>query len=224
MLRKRKKMRKREREKIVGKIGQGSSQKHGQSVHVRPYHSDEKKLEEIARETGEGKAAIVRRMIRFALSDKQERFGANRCRERLDWLIEKERQNWQDLDAADERLDEILGRIERHEEEQKAASHNTSVFLRELYMMSSVSFSTLNILLSKLLELSTPGGAGKGQGVRIADGIMVKLIANAISDLEKCSAFHGMDPDHENPSDLYLATKINVLNENDAGTSEYEPR
>ena len=89
-------------------------------------------------------------------------------------------------------------------------------------MMSSVSVSTLNILLSKLLELSTPGGAGKDKGVRIADGIMVKLIANAISDLEKCSAFHGMDPDHENPSDLYLATKIKVLRENDAETPDAE--
>lgn len=218
------KMRKREREKIVGKISQDSSQKHGQSVHVRPYHSDEKKLEEIARETGEGKAAIVRRMIRFALSDKQERFGANRCRERLDWLIEKERQNGKDPDAADGRLDEVLKRIERLEEEQKATSHNTSIFFRELYMMSSVSVSTLNILLSKLLDLSTPGGAGKDKSVRIADGIMVKLIANAVSDLEKCSAFHGMDPDHENPSDLYLATKIKVLKESVTGNPASEPR
>lgn len=217
-------MRKREREKIVGKVSQGSSQKHGQSVHVRPFYSDEKKLEEIARETGEGKASIVRRMIRFALSDKQERFGANRCRERLDWLIEKERQNGKDSDAADERIDEILGRIERLEEDQKTTSHNTSVFLRELYMMSSVSVSTLNILLSKLLALLTSGEAGKDKGVRIADGIMVKLIANAISDLEKCSAFHGMDPDHENPSDLYLATKIKVLKESVVVTPESEPR
>lgn len=217
-------MRKREREKVVGKIGQGSDKMHGQSVHVRPYYSDEKKLEEIARETGEGKAAIVRRMIRFALSDKQERFGANRCRERLDWLIEKERQNGKDPDAADERIDEILGQIERLEEEQKATSHNTSVFLRELYMMSSVSVSTLNILLSKLLELSTPGGAGKDKGVRIADGIMVKLIANAVSDLEKCSAFHGLDPDRESPSDLYLATKIKALKESLVVTPESEPR
>ncbi|MBX3295464.1 MAG: hypothetical protein KF762_07110 [Acidobacteria bacterium] len=217
-------MRKREREKVVAKIGQGSSQKHGQSVHVRPYYSDEKKLEEIARETGEGKAEIVRRMIRFALSDKQERFGANRCRERLDWLIEKERQIGNDSDAADGRLDEILKRVERLEADHKAASHNTPLLLRELYMMSSVSVSTLNILLSKLLELSTSGGADKDKGVRIADGIMVKLIANAISDLEKCSAFHGLDPDLENPSDLYLATKIKILKENVAETPESEPR
>jgi len=216
-------MRKREREKVVVKISQGSDKRHGRSVHVRPYYSDEKKLEEIARETGEGKAAIVRRMIRFALSDKQERFGANRCRERLDWLIEKERQNGNDLGAADERLDEILERAGRVESDQKAASHETSLLLRELYVMSSVSFSTLNILLSKLMELSTPG-ADKNQSVRIADGIMVKLIANAIRDLEKCSAFHGLHPDPENLSELYLATKIKVLKENVAGTPESEPR
>lgn len=217
-------MRKREREKVVGKIGQGSDQRHGRSVHVRPYYSDEKKLEEIGRETGEGKAAIVRRMIRFALSDKQERFGGNRCRERLDWLIEKERRNGNDLGAADERLDEILERVGRLEADHKAASHETSLLLRELYMMSSVSFSTLNILLSKLMELSTPGGADKNQSIRIADGIMVKLIANAIRDLEKCSAFHGMHSGPENLSDLYLATKIKVLKENVVGTPESEPR
>lgn len=217
-------MRKREREKVVGKMGRGSSQTHGQSVHVRPYYSDEKKLEEIAKETGEGKAAIVRRMIRFALSDKQERFGSNRCRERLDWLIEKGRQNGKDLGAADERVDEILERVGRLETDHKAASHETSLLLRELYMMSSVSFSTLNILLSKLMELSTLGGADKNQSVRIADGIMVKLIANAIRDLEKCSAFHGMHSDNENPADLYLATRIKVLQETVAGTPESETR
>jgi hypothetical protein len=218
------KMRKREREKVVGKISQGSDKRHGRSVHVRPYYSDEKKLEEIARETGERKAAIVRRMIRFALSDKQERFGANRCRERLDWLIEKERHNDKDLNAADERIDEILARVGRLETDHKAASHETLLLLRELYTMSSVSLSTLNILLSKLMELSTPGGADKSQSVRIADGIMVKLIAHAIRDLEKCSAFHGLHSDPENLSDLYLATKIRVLKENVAGTPESKPR
>ena len=217
-------MRRREREKIVGKISQGSDKRHGQSVHVRPYYSDEKKLEEIARETGEGKAAIVRRMIRFALSDKQERFGANRCRERLDWLIEKERHNDKDLNAADEGIDELLERVGRLETDHTAASHETSLLLRDLYMISSVSFSTLNILLSKLMELSTPGGADKNQSVRIADGIMVKLIANAIRDLEKCSAFHGMHSGPENLSNLYLATKIKVLKKNVAGTPESEPR
>ena len=121
-------------------------------------------------------------------------------------------------------MDEILERVGRLEADHKTASHETSLLLRELYMMSSVSLSTVNILLSKLMELSIPGGIDKNQSARIADGIMVKLIANAIRELEKCTAFHSMHSDPENLSDLYLATKIKVLKENVAETPESETR
>lgn len=215
-------MRKREREKIVGKIGDASDTKHGQSVHVRPYYSDEKKLEEIARETGEGKAAIVRRMIRFALSDKQERFGTNRCRERLDWLIEKERQNDRGPEADQTRYDETLDRVARLEDEVKNISHTSSIFLRELYMMASVSVSTLNILLSRVIQLSSPGGADKEQSIQIADGAMARLIANAILDVDNCAAFHGIKSE-ENAADLYLATRIKVAMDKGAGTHSSNP-
>lgn len=211
-------MRKREREKILVKIGDASDEKHGESVHVRPYYSDEIKLEEIARETGEGKAAIVRRMIRFSLSDKQERFGTNRCGERLDWLIEKERQNDQDPNTGQAHYDEILDRVTRLENELKNVSNISSIFLRELYMTASVSVSTLNILLSRLIQLSSPGGADKEQSVQVADGTMARLIANAILDLEHCSAFHGIDFEGENAADLYLATRIKVTKDKVAGT------
>ncbi len=211
-------MRKREREKIVGKIADASDKEYGQSVHVRPYHSDEKKLAEIARETGEGKAAIVRRMIRFALSDKQERFGTNRCRERLDWLIEKERQKDRGPDDGDTRHDEILDRLTRLEVDLEDVSHISSIFLRELYMMASVSVSTLNILLSRVIQLSSPGSADKEQSVQIADGTMARLIANAIRDLDNCCVFHGIKSDDENAADMYLATRIKVMQRNVAGT------
>lgn len=210
-------MRKREREKIAGKIADASDTKHGQSVHVRPYYSDEKKLEEIARETGEGKAAIVRRMIRFALSDKQERFGTNRCRERLDWLIEKERQNDRSPDAGDTRSDEILDRVTRVEDDLKNISHISSIFLRELYMMASVSISTLNILLSRMIQLS-PGAADKEQSVQIADGAMARLIANAIRDLDNCSTFHGFESEDEKAAQLYFAKRITITKDKIART------
>lgn len=45
-------MRKREKDSVVAKIGRTPEAKHGSSVHVRPYYTDEKKLDEIARETG----------------------------------------------------------------------------------------------------------------------------------------------------------------------------
>lgn len=211
-------MRKREREKIVGKIADASDEEYGQSVHVRPYHSDEKKLEEIARETGEGKAAIVRRMIRFALSDKQERFGTNRCRERLDWLIEKERQNDRSPDAGDTGYGEILDRLTRLEVDLEKVPHISTIFLRELYMMASVSVSTLNILLSRVIQLSSPGSADKEQSVQIADGAMARLIANAIRDLENCSTFHGIKPDDESAANLYFAKRIAITKDKVAGT------
>ncbi|MGH9947577.1 MAG: hypothetical protein ACRD6X_10275, partial [Pyrinomonadaceae bacterium] len=183
-------MRKRERESVVEKIGKASDAKHGGPICVRPYETDEKKLNEIARETGEGKAALVRRMIRFALSDKQERFGTNRCRERLDWLIEKERQSGKASDAVDERHDAILDRVAGLEDDLKTALQTNSIFLRELYMMSSVSVAVLNILLSRIIELSTPGEADKEQSMQIADATVAKLFAFAIHDLDNCSAFH----------------------------------
>lgn len=211
-------MRRREREKIVAKIGEASDAKHGQSVHVRPYLSDEKQLEEIAGETGEGKAAIVRRMIRFALTDKQERFGTNRCRERLDWLIEKERQNSRSPEPADTHYGDVLDRVARLEDDLKDISRVNSIFLRELYMMASVSVSTMNILLSRVIQLSSPGGADKEQSVQIADGTMAKLIARAIRDLENCSTFHGIGPEDENAVHLYFAKRITIAKDKVAET------
>ena len=84
-------MRKREREKVIGKLDDPLDGEHGHPLCVRPYRSDEKMLDEITKETGESRSALVRRMIRFALSDRHERFGANRCRDRLDLLIDQGR-------------------------------------------------------------------------------------------------------------------------------------
>jgi hypothetical protein len=215
-------MRKRERDHVVGKIAKVSDTKHGGPLCVRPYKTDEIKLEEIAHETGEGKAAIVRRMIRFALSDKQERFGANRCRERLDWLIENERQNGRESDTVDERFDGLLERIAGLEGDLKIVTQETSIFLRELYMMSSVSVSTMNILLSRVIQLSMPAG-DKKQSVLIADGTMVELIAYAIRDLERCAAFHGIGSDDEGADNLYFAKRIKALQANLASSQPPTP-
>ena len=72
-------MRKREVDIVAGKLGNETDQRQGRPMCIRPYLSDEKKLDEIAEETGEGKAAVVRRMIRFALSE----IGRASCRERV---------------------------------------------------------------------------------------------------------------------------------------------
>ena len=105
-------MRKREREKVIGKLEGPPDGEHGRPLCVRPYRSDEKMLDEITKETGESRSALVRRMIRFALSDRHERFGANRCRDRLDLLIDQGRRRVADS----ERLDEIVERVARLED------------------------------------------------------------------------------------------------------------
>jgi hypothetical protein len=215
-------MRKREKDHVVAKIAEVSDTKHGGPLCVRPYKTDEKKLKEIAQETGEGKAAIVRRMIRFALSDKQERFGANRCRERLDWLIENERQIVSESDAIDKRFEELHERFARLESDLTIVTQETSIFLRELYSMSSVSVSTMNILLSRVIQLSMPGG-DKKQSVLIADGTMVELIAYAIRDLERCAAFHGIGSDEAGADNLYFAKRIKALQANLAGSQPATP-
>jgi hypothetical protein len=212
-----KQMRRREREKVIGKIASDANSKHGGPICVRAYETDDKKLDEIAAETGEGKAAIVRRMIRFALSDKQERFGANRCRERLDWLIENERQNSNDSTPSNERLEELLGRVAKVEQETELILQQTSALLRELYLMSSVSVATINIILSRVIQLSIPGG-DKQQSMLIADGTMAELIAYAIRDLETCNDFHGLDSKEDRADRLYFPKRVKALKEKAAGS------
>ena len=203
-------MRKREKEKLIVKLGADSDKRHGRSVHVRPYYSDEKKLNEIAFETGEGKGAIVRRMIRFALSDKQERFGANRCRERLDWLIENERRNEKDSEIERESFEELLERVGRIENEAKILSQKTPVFLRELYLMSNVSVSVMNIILSRLILLAKPG-MGKEQSVLASNSITTEMIVHAVRDLVRCSGYDVIGSNDAGPNDVYYSKRIEAL-------------
>ena len=77
--------------------------------------------------------------------------------------------------------------------------------------MSSLSVSVLNIILTRLIELTSPGGADKNQSVLIADGTIAKLIAHAILDLNKCCGFHGIQSEEEKADDLYLARRIRSI-------------
>ena len=175
-------MRKRERENVIGKLEGPVDGEHGRPLCVRPYRSDEKMLDEIAKETGERRSALVRRMIRFALSDRHERFGANRCRDRLDLLIDQGRRRVADS----ERLDEIVERVARLEDRHGAISRETSIFLSELYSLSSLSVTVMNILLTKLMEMTATPGTSHEKIVLVADGTMANLIAKSIADFEKC--------------------------------------
>jgi len=200
-------MRKLPRENIVSKINGNSGEQHGRSVHVRPYASDEKKLEEIARHTGEGKAAIVRRMIRFALSDKYEHFSVNPCRDRLDLLVEQSRQE----EGGSERIAETLERLKNLEDDQKAAEQKATIFLREIYSLSGLSVLVLNIVLARMIELTSARETDKEKISLIANGAMKSVITQTILDLDKCCSFHGIESGPQLLDELYFATRINGL-------------
>lgn len=207
-------MRKREVDIVTGKLGNETDKRHGRPMCVRPYHSDEKKLEEIAKETSEGKAAIVRRMIRFALSDKQQNFAANQCRDKLDWLIKDRREEVGAPAALDSRFDllfERLGSLENRIENISDILHQIPFLLREIYCLSSISFSSQNLIFTRLLEFSSPDTEERQQSVILAAAALGNQIAQAVKDLNKLEVFHGIDSEQDGPHDFYILTKIKAI-------------
>ena len=207
-------MRKREVDIVAGKLGNETDQRQGRPMCIRPYLSDEKKLDEITEETGEGKAAVVRRMIRFALSDKQQNFAANQCRDKLDWLIKNGRANTGVSAISDPRFEEILerlGPLENRIENISNILHQLPFLLREIYCLSSISFSSQNLIFTRLLEFSSPDAEERQQSVILAAAALGNQIAQAVKDLNKLEAFHRIDSDADQPHDLYVLTKIKAI-------------
>ena len=185
-------------------------------MHVRPYHSDGEKLEQIARDTGEVKAAIVRRMIRFALSDKQQNFAANACRDKLDWLIKNQREEADTSPGFRSRVDELLERTTSLETQIETVAdilQQLPFFLREIYCLSSVSFSSQNLIFTRLLEFASPSAEEREQSGILAAGALANQIAQAVKDLKKLEAFHNIDSIHDQSDDIYLLTKIKAIRE-----------
>lgn len=214
-------MRKRERDSIANKLHGISDEKPGQPITIRPFESDEEKLDELVRETGEERSLLVRKMIRFALSDKYEHFSANPCRDRLDLLVEQSRKD----ETGSERLTEILDRLKTLEESEKLEPQNTSVFLREIYSLSGLSVLVLNIILSRMIELTSPKETGKENIKLITDGTMQAVISQTILDLDKCCSFHGIDSGPQLMDELYFATRLRGLvpSKPDGVTPESKP-
>lgn len=200
-------MRKRERDCIANKLHGISDEKPGQPITIRPFESDEEKLDELVRETGEERSLLVRKMIRFALSDKYEHFSANPCRDRLDLLVEQSRKD----ETGSQRLMEIVSRLKNIEENQRIEAQNTSVFSREIYSLSGLSVLVLNIILSRMIELTSPKETGKENIKLITDGTMQAVISQTILDLDKCCSFHGIDSGPQLMDELYFATRLRGL-------------
>jgi len=207
-------MRKRDRDRIIKNIEVEIKPKQGLPISVRPYDEDHKKLEEISAETGESKAAIVRRMIHFALNERPQHFAAGRCQEKLDWLVRTGRQNETVNVSLGENFVAIRERVEQMETELENVSdllQLVSSLTTEIYSMSSMSISSLNLVFTKLIEYASPEPKDQKQSVVIASTAMADLIGHAVSDLKKCLLFHEHVPSDESLSKSYLGTKINIL-------------
>lgn len=205
-------MRKRERDVLLEKMVKEPDVKQGRPICIRPYERDEKRLEEIVRETGEGKATLVRRMIRFALSDKQHPFAADPCRDKLDWLIKNGRGESGSSAEADPRIDEILERLralESNTETVTNISRSISLFLREIYCMSAISLSSQNLIFTRLLEFASPRAEEREQSAIVAARALANQIAQAVKDLNQFTVF--LDTSRNDGDDLFLLTKIKTI-------------
>lgn len=214
-------MRKRERDIIVRRIDEAADTKPGEPICIRPFSSDDEMLDEIVKETGEVKSALVRRMIRFALSDKRANFASDRCQGKLDWLIKHGRKNDDVSSQVGGRIGDILERVEALENAVKAIaeiSHQVPTFLRELYCMTSILVSSQNLTLTRLLEFSSPSPKEREQAVLIAAAARANQIGEAVKDLQQFSAFHDIAF-----GDVHLLTKVKAIKDLIA-TSSSQPK
>ncbi|MBP6003742.1 MAG: hypothetical protein KA746_09940 [Pyrinomonadaceae bacterium] len=207
-------MRKRDKERIAKNIEVKNEPKQGRPISVRPYDEDHGKLEEIAEETGENKAAIVRRMIHFALNDRQKQFAAGQCQMKLDWLVSKGRDNESINLSLNGNVADIQERVERLESELETVSELTRItrsLATEIYSMSSMSISSMNLVFTKLIEFASPDIKDRKDSVVIASTAMAELIDHAVTDLTKCLLFHEHVADDDLKERSYLRTKVAVL-------------
>lgn len=186
-------MRKRERENIINKTAGFSETSYGQPLYLRPFETDDKKIAEISRFSGERKHAIAQKLIHLALTGKNFKLAENNLEEKIDWLIKTERQNRSNDEATVERLDEICERLGDIETMLGPLSENARTSSRislELYCMLSIAVSSLNQIFAKLLEFLSPIEVERSRSFDVANGAMANLISHSILDLEKCTAFH----------------------------------
>lgn len=215
-------MRKREIDTILARMDEEPDATPGEPICIRPFRSDDEKLDEIVRETGEVKSSLVRRMIRFALSDKRGNFASNPCQGKLDWLIKHGRKRDDVSTQMGSRIDSILDRLEAVENEVKFLAENSRqvpTFLRELYCMTSILVSSQNLTLTRLLEFSSPSPNEREQAVLIAAAARANQIGEAVKDLTQFAAFHGIDFGDDDPDRLFLLTKVKAIKDLIAASS-----
>ena len=209
-------MRKREREKLKEGINSGAVTNQGFPMTVRPYESDVRKISELAKSTGETRAAIARKLIQEALSEHDLRLKQERLENKIDWIIRTERANQTDLRNLLSLFDGLSEETEKLSDNVKSLSDdslNTTVLLREAYCMLNITVSSLNQIFTRLLEFLSPKQSERENSIDIGNAFLANLIEHSILDLNKCTSFHGLRNDPIADANLFVETKIKVLRE-----------
>ncbi len=216
-------MRKREMDTILARMDGDPDATPGEPICIRPFSTDDEKLDEIVKETGEVKSSLVRRMIRFALSDQRGSFASDRCQGKLDWLIKQGRKSDDVSSQVGKQLDDIRERLEAVENEVKNVAENLRslpTFLHELYCMTSILVSSQNLTLTRLLEFSSPSPKEREQAVLIAAAARANQIGEAIKDLSQFAAFHNIRFGDDDSDQLFLLTKVKAIKDLIAASSK----
>ena len=204
-------MRKREGMFLIDKPEEIEYEKCGRSLYLRLLESDEKKIDDLAKLSGEKRSVIAQKLIHAALSNKDIDLGPGKLESKVDGLIKGESHSWFALETILDRLygldDRVVGVEERLESSQEDRQNSTAI-LRELYCMLNVAVSSLDLTFSKLLEYTSPNDRERTKSGSIADTVMDKLLARSIRDLARCCTFHGIDFDEDSANELYIATKM----------------
>lgn len=209
-------MRKREADFFIGKLDEIEYEKCGGSLYLRLLESDEKKIEDFAKLSGEKRSVIAQKLIHAALSNDKINLGPGKLESKLDGLIKSD---WETRFALESVLDQLFELDERVgsvaeslETSQEDRQHSTAL-LREVYCMLNIAVSSLDLTFSKLIEYTSPKDLERTNCGLVADTVMAKLLAHSVSDLARYFTFHNIDFDEDFANELYITTKIKRLKE-----------
>lgn len=207
------KMRKREAELFIGKLDEIEYEKCGGSLYLRLLESDEKKIVDLAKLSGEKRSVIAQKLIHAALSNDKINLGAGKLESKVDALIKSESESRFFLESILDRyhdLDERVGSIEEKVDISEESTRRSTTILREVYCMLNIAVSSLDLTFSKLLEYTSPNDLERTNSGLVAETVMAKLLAHSMRDLARCFTFHSIDFDDDLARELYIATKMKI--------------
>ncbi len=206
-------MRKREKQKVIGKLKAVEQTAQGEPLYFRPFAEDDRVISEISRATGEKKSAVAQKLLRLALAGKQIELAKEPgAAQKLDWLINNEKHKAARLDVLEARFD----RLEEHARELEKTLHTVAADVRfsrilgnEIYCATSVCVSYLNQIFTKIIEYFSPVEIERKMSVDFANRNIAGLIEHSAAELENLSEHYALDLEaEETPETLYIYTKI----------------